>query len=72
MTTHEMQAHFEEAYGVEVSPALISKATDEVLDEVRTWRSRPLECLYPVVFLDALFVKMRELPLLRPTAACFS
>ena len=60
MTTREMQAHFEEAYGVEVSPALISKVTDEVLDEVRTWRNRPLERLYPVVFLDAVFVKMRE------------
>ena len=60
MTTREIQSHFEESYGVEVSPALISKVTDEVIDEVRQWQNRPLERLYPVVFLDALFVKMRE------------
>lgn len=60
MTTREIQAHLEEIYGVEVSPALISKVTDEVLEEVRAWRNRPLEAVYPVVFLDALFVKIRE------------
>ena len=60
LTTREIQSHFEESYGVEVSPALISKVTDEVIDEVRQWQNRPLERLYPVVFLDALFVKMRE------------
>lgn len=60
MTTREIGAHLEEMYGVEVSPTLISRVTDEVLDEVRQWQNRPLEALYPVVFLDALFVKMRE------------
>lgn len=60
LTTREVQAHLEEIYGVEVSPALISKVTDEVLEEVRAWQNRPLEALYPVVFLDALFVKIRS------------
>ena len=60
MTTREIQSHLEEIYGVEVSPAPISKVTDEVHEEVREWRNRPLERLYPVVFLDAIFVKMRE------------
>lgn len=60
MTTREIQSHLEEIYGVEVSPALVSKVTDAVLEEVRTWQRRPLEKLYRVVFLDALFVKIRE------------
>jgi putative transposase len=60
MSTREIQSHLEEIYGVEVSPAPISKVTDEVHEEVREWRNRPLERLYPVVFLDAIFVKMRE------------
>lgn len=60
MTTREIGAHLEEIYGVEVSPTLISKVTDEVIEQVRGWQNRPLERLYPVVFLDALFVKMRE------------
>lgn len=60
MTTREIGAHLEEIYGVEVSPTLISKVTDEVIEQVRGWQNRPLERLYPVVFLDALFVKMRD------------
>lgn len=60
MTTREIGSHLEEMYGVEVSPALVSKVTDAVLEEVRTWQKRSLEKLYPVVFLDALFVKIRE------------
>lgn len=60
MTTREIQSHLEEIYGVEVSPGLISNVTDEVIDEVRRWQNRPLEPLYPVVFLDALFVKIRD------------
>ena len=59
MTTREIQGHLQELYGVEVSPSLISSVTDAVLDEVRTWQSRPLEPVYPVVFLDAIHVKMR-------------
>jgi len=49
-----------ELYGTEVSPDLISRVTDAVLDEVREWQNRPLEAVYPVVFFDALRVKIRD------------
>ena len=57
MTTREIQGHLEEIYGVEISPSLISEVTDAVWDEVQSWQSRPLESLYPIVYLDALYVK---------------
>jgi len=60
MTTREIQAHLEEIYGVEVSPGLVSSATEAVLEEVRTWQTRPLEKVYPMLYLDALVVKVRE------------
>jgi putative transposase len=60
MTTREIQGHLEEIYGVEVSPALISEVTDAVVEEVKAWQSRPLEPLYAIVYLDALYVKMRH------------
>ena len=60
MTTRDIQGHLEEAYGVEVSPALISEVTDAVVEEVRSWQARPLEPIYPIVYLDALMVKMRH------------
>jgi putative transposase len=60
MTTRDIQGHLEEMYGVTVSPALISNVTDAVLDEVKTWQNRPLDTVYPIVYLDALVVKMRE------------
>jgi len=60
MTTREIQSHLEEIYGVEVSPALVSTVTDAVVDEVKSWQGRPLESLYPIVYLDALYVKIRE------------
>jgi putative transposase len=60
MTTREIQGHLEEIYGVEISPSLISEVTDAVVEEVQQWQSRPLEGLYPIVYLDALFVKMRH------------
>lgn len=59
MTTREIQAHLKELYGTEVSPALISAVTDSVLEDVRAWQSRPLDPVYPVIYLDALHVKMR-------------
>ena len=59
MTTREIQAHLKEIYKVEVSPSLISTVTDAVLDDVKAWQSRPLEALYPIVYLDAIHVKMR-------------
>jgi putative transposase len=60
MTTREIQSHVEEIYGTEVSPSLISEVTDAVLEEVRAWQSRPLEAVYPILYLDALTVKMRH------------
>jgi putative transposase len=60
MTTRDIQAHLEEIYGVEVSPALISQVTDAVMEEVTAWQNRPLDPIYLIVYLDALFVKMRH------------
>ncbi len=60
MSTREIQGHLEEMYGVEVSPGLISEVTDAVIEELKAWQSRPLEALYPILFLDALYVKIRH------------
>src|SRR2546423_4925018 len=60
MTLSEIQGHLEEIYGVEVSPSLISTVTDAVLDEVRAWQSRPLDAVYPILYLDALQVKVKS------------
>src|SRR5262244_943527 len=60
MTTREIQGHLEELYGIEVSPTLISNVTDAVIEEVKAWQSRPLEELYPIVYLDGLMVKVRD------------
>lgn len=59
MTTREIQGHLKELYGTEVSPALISNVTDSVLKDVEAWQSRPLDSVYPIVYLDALQIKMR-------------
>ena len=60
MTAREIQAHLEELYGLEVSPTLISNITDIVLDEVKAWQCRPLDAVYPILYLDALQVKIRD------------
>lgn len=60
MTTREIQAAIEEMYGVQASPSMISSVTDSVLEEVKAWQSRPLDAVYPIVFLDAIHVKMRS------------
>lgn len=60
MTVRDVQAHLAEIYGVEVSHDLISRVTDGVWDELEAWRSRPLERVYPVVFIDALMIKVRD------------
>lgn len=60
MSTREIQGHLEEIYGAEVSPQLISTVTDAVVHEIAAWQSRPLEPVYPVVFLDAIRVKIRD------------
>src|SRR5439155_14549366 len=60
LTVREIQAHLAEIYGTDVSPDVISKITDAVLDDVKAWQNRPLEALYAVVYLDALVVKIRD------------
>ena len=60
MTCRAIKAHLEEIYGVEVSPDMISIVTDSVIDEVRTWQSRPLDAIYPILYLDALQVKVKD------------
>jgi putative transposase len=59
MTTREIQGHLKELYGTEVSPALISNVTDSVLKDVQAWQGRALDSIYPIVYLDALHLKMR-------------
>ncbi len=68
MTVREIQGFLREQYGTEVSPEFISSVTDEVLEEVAAWQSRPLETMYPVVFFDALRVKIREEAVVRNKA----
>ena len=60
MSTRDIQAHLREIYGVDVSPDLISRATDAVVDELRAWQQRALESHYAIVYLDALEVKIRD------------
>jgi len=60
MTTRDIQGHLEEIYGVEVSPTLISQVTDAVTEDVKAWQDRPLDEVYPIVYLDAIRVKVRH------------
>lgn len=60
MTVREIQSHLEEMYGTEVSPTLISSVTDAVMDEVKAWQSRPLDSIYPIVYLDCIHAKVRD------------
>jgi putative transposase len=60
MTTRDIRAYLRELYDVEVSPDLISRVTDAVVEELTEWQSRPLDAVYPVVFIDALMVKIRD------------
>jgi putative transposase len=60
MTTRDIEGHLKEIYGVEVSPALVSQVTEAVNEEVKRWQSRALEPIYGIVYLDALYVKMRH------------
>jgi putative transposase len=68
LSVREIQAHLQERYAVEVSPDLISRVTDAVLDEVQEWQNRPLDPVYPVIFVEALRVKIRDEGLVRNTA----
>jgi putative transposase len=60
MSTRDIQSQLKEIYGVDVSPSLISSVTEEVIDEVRAWQNRPLEVVYPIVYLDCIVVKIKE------------
>ncbi len=60
LSVRDIRAHLGEMYGVEVSPDLISRVTDAVMDDVRDWCKRPLEDIYPIVFLDCMVLKIRD------------
>jgi putative transposase len=60
LSTRDIEAHLEEIYGVKVGRDLISRVTDAVMDDVRDWAKRPLEDIYPIVFLDCMVLKIRE------------
>jgi putative transposase len=68
MSTREITGHLRDLYGIEVSADLISTVTDAVLDEVAAWQTRPLEPVYPLIFFDALRVKIRDESLVRNKA----
>ena len=68
MSTREIVGHLRELYGIEVSADLVSAVTDAVLDEIAAWQARPLEPVYPLVFFDALRVKVRDEGLVRNKA----
>src|SRR5205814_1912298 len=60
LSVRDIEAHLEEIYGVKVGRDLISRVTDAVMDDVREWAKRPLEDIYPIVFLDCMVIKIRE------------
>lgn len=60
MTTRDIQGHLKELYGVEVSPTLVSQVTDAITEEITLWQNRPLEEVYPIMYLDAVRVKVRH------------
>jgi putative transposase len=68
MSTREIIGHWRDLHGIDVSPDLISAVTDAVLDEVAAWQARPLETVYPLIFFDALRVKIRDEGLVRNKA----
>jgi putative transposase len=60
LSTRDIRAHLEKVHGLRLSANLINRVTDAVLDEVSDWQNRALDCMYPVVFLEALRVKIRD------------
>jgi putative transposase len=60
LSTRDIEAHLQEIYGVKVGRDLVSRVTDAVMDDVRDWAKRPLEDIYPIVFLDCMVIKVRE------------
>ncbi len=70
MSVRDIRGHLEEMAGVEVSPRLISDVTDGVMEQARIWQTRPLDSFYQIVFLDALYVKMRHEGRVENRAVC--
>ena len=68
MTVREIQGHLQELYGTDVSPTLISSVTDAVIEDAKAWQSRPLDALYPIVYLDCIHVKVRDAGIVRVKA----
>ncbi len=68
MTVRDIQAHLEDIYSVDVSPDLISRVTSAVTEDVAAWQNRPLDAVYPIVYLDALMVKVRDQGVVRNKA----
>lgn len=68
MSTREITGHLRDLYGIDVSPDLISTVTDAVLEEVAAWQQRPLDPIYPLVFFDAIWVKIRDEGMVRNKA----
>jgi putative transposase len=68
MSTREIVGHLRDLYGIDISPDLISAVTDAVLEEIASWQARPLEAVYPLIFFDALRVKVRDQGLVRNKA----
>jgi putative transposase len=60
MTTRDIQAQLQDLYGVEVSPTMVSNVTEAVMDEVKAWQSRSLDPIYPIVYMDAIVVKIKD------------
>ena len=60
MSTRDMEKHLESIYGIDASPDLISRITDKIIPLVRKWQNRPLDCLYAIVFMDAIHYKVRQ------------
>ena len=60
MTTRDIQAHLAEVYGTQVSAALVSRVTDVVHEEITAWQTRPLDAIYPILYIDALVIKVRD------------
>jgi putative transposase len=60
MSVRDIQAHLAEIYGTDISPDFISRVTDAVVDEVQAWQARPLDAVWPIVFFDALVIKVRD------------
>lgn len=61
MTTREISSHLEQIYsGMEISPSMISKITDKIIDSAKEWQSRPLHDVYPIIFFDAIHFKVRK------------